>query len=383
MAYTMISADDHIDLGYLPKDLWTERMPKSLRDRAPHVEDRGEKGEYWVCDGETWGEYRGERWFARSVRTRLALDRGGVGEAHRPTTPAKRLADMDRDGVEASLMFPPIIAMQVGDPALRNACVQAYNDWARDFAQAAPNRFYPVAMLSPVDAEAARDEVTRAAKLGFREASFLVNDVTLAMNQRPWDVFWDAAEESGIVIAYHVGGSVQSGTVRATIDGLKPEQRQGVFDMGLSNGATSFFNPFVNMFNFGTLERHAELRFCLAESGIGWIPFVVQEMDYRYRRQFERKKAAEIPLERMPSDIFKRQVWATYQTDFVGLHLIGFFGEGHVLWGSDYPHPDSTWPFSREVIDRDSAHLSPEMKKKVIHDNAAALYGIESPGSSK
>ena len=376
MTYTMISADDHIDLGYLPKELWTERLSQSLRDRAPHVEDRGEKGEYWVCDGETWGEYRGERWFAKPVRTRLALDRGGVGEAHRPTTPAKRLADMDRDGVEASLMFPPIIAMQVGDPMLRNACVQAYNDWAIEFSQAAPKRFYPVAMLSPVDAESARDEVLRAAKLGFREANFLVNDVTLAVNQRPWDVFWAAAEESGIVVSYHVGGSVQSATVRATIDGLKPEQRQGVFDMGLSNGATSFFNPLVNMFNFGTLERHPKLKFCLAESGIGWIPFVVQEMDYRYKRQFERKKATEIPLKSMPSEIFKRQVWATYQTDFVGLHLIEFFGDGHIMWGSDYPHPDSTWPFSREVVDKDSAHLAPEMKKKVVHDNAAALYGI-------
>ena len=376
MEYTMISADDHIDLGYLPKNLWTDRLPNSLKDRAPHVEDRGEKGEYWVCDGETWADYRGERWFARPNRNKLALDRGGVGEPHRPTTPEKRLADMDRDGVEASLMFPPIIAMQVGEAELRNACVQAYNDWAVEFGKSAPKRFYPVAMLSSVDAEAARDEVIRVAKLGFREANFLVNDVTLAMNQKPWDMFWDAAEDAGVVVSYHVGGSTQSGTVRATIDAMKPGQRQGVFDMGLSNGATSFFNPFVNMFTFGTLERHPKLKFCLAESAIGWIPFVVQEMDYRYRRQFERKKAGDIPLKAPPSEVFKRQVWATYQTDLVGLHLIEFFGDGHIMWGSDYPHPDSTWPFSREIIDKDSAHLSPETKQKVIHDNAAALYGL-------
>jgi predicted TIM-barrel fold metal-dependent hydrolase len=376
MPDTMISADDHIDLGYLPKDLWIERLPKSLRERAPHVEDKGEKGEYWVCDGETWGEYRGERWFAKPRRNPLALDRGGVGEAHRPTTPEKRLVDMDRDGVEASLMFPPIIAMQVGEPVLRNACVQAYNDWAVEFRQAAPKRFFPVAMLSPVDPEAAKDEIIRTAKLGFREANFLVNDVTIDMYLKPWDVFWDAAEETGTVVSYHVGGSVQSGTVRATMDALKPGQRQMTFDMGLSNGATSFFNPFVNLFNFGTLERHPKLKFCLAESGTGWIPFVVQEMDYRYRRQFERKKSQDIPLKVMPSEIFKRQVWATYQTDLVGLHLIQFFGDGHIMWGSDYPHPDSTWPFSREIIDKDSAHLSPEMKKKVTRDNAAALYGV-------
>lgn len=76
------------------------------------------------------------------------------------------------------------------------------------------------------------------------------------------------------------------------------------------------------------------------------------------------------------SEIFKRQVWATYQTDLVGLHLIQFFGEGHIMWGSDYPHPDSTWPFSKEIIEKDTGHLPSEMKKKVIHDNAAALYGL-------
>ena len=372
----MISADDHIDLGYLPKELWTERLPNSLKDRAPHVEDRGERGEYWVCDGETWGDYRGERWFARPKRNPLALDRGGVGEPRRPTTPEKRLADMDRDGVEASLMFPPIIAMQVGEPVLRNACVRAYNDWAVEFGQTAPKRFFPVAMLSPVDPQAAKDEVVRVAKLGFREANFLVNDVTIDMYLKPWDVFWDAAEEAGIVVSYHVGGSVQSGTVRATMDALKPDQRQMTFDMGLSNGATSFFNPFVNLFNFGTLERHPKLKFCLAESGTGWIPFVVQEMDYRYRRQFERKKTEDIPLKEMPSEVFKRQVWATYQSDAVGLHLVEFFGDGRMMWGSDYPHPDSTWPFSKETIEKETGHLAPALKKRIIRDNAAALYGL-------
>lgn len=374
--YTMISADDHIDLGYLPRDLWTERMPQSLRERAPRVEDRGEKGEYWVCDGDTWGEHRGERWFARSNRTWLALDRGGVGEPYRSTNTEKRLTDMDRDGVEASLLFPPIIAMQVGDAELRNATVRAYNDWAYDFGKSAPKRFHPVAMLSTVDAQSAADEVTRVAKMGFKEANFLVNDVTLEMSLKSWDVFWDAAEAAGIVVSYHAGGSVQTGTVRRIIDSTKPGEHEGVFDMGLTNGATSFFNPFVNMINFGTLERHPKLKFCLAESAIGWIPFVVQEMDYRYRRQFERRKTTELPLKNLPSEIFKRQVWATFQTDLVGLHLTHFFGDGHIMWGSDYPHPDSTWPYSQDIVTKDSNHLPKDVKKKIYYDNAKALYGL-------
>jgi predicted TIM-barrel fold metal-dependent hydrolase len=99
-------------------------------------------------------------------------------------------------------------------------------------------------------------------------------------------------------------------------------------------------------------------------------------MDYRYKRQFERRKAAEIPLKNMPSEIFKRQVWATFQTDFVGLHLTEFFGDGHVMWGSDYPHPDSTWPFSQDIVGKDSAHLPTDVKQKVYFENAKTLYGL-------
>lgn len=379
MDYRMISADDHIDLGYLPQDLWTDGLPKSLRDRAPHVEDKGDEGEFWFCDGENWGDYRGARWFANPKRaTRLALDRGGVGEPGRPTNAKKRQADMDRDGVEASVMFPPILPMQVNDPELRNACIRAYNEWASAFRQQAPDRFLPMAMLSPLDPVAAAEEVRRIRKMGLQQANFLVNDVTMDMYLEPWDIFWDTAEETDCIVSYHVGGSPHLGSFqnRVSRQDTPPGQRKMTFGMGLGNGAQSFFEPFVYLFTFGTLERHPRLRFVCGESATGWIPFVVQEMDYRYKRLFETKSAAEVPLRELPSDVFKRQVWATYQTDYVGLHLVDFFGDGHMMWASDYPHPDSTWPFSRQVIERETGHLTPEVKKKVLHDNAAALYGL-------
>jgi uncharacterized protein len=134
--------------------------------------------------------------------------------------------------------------------------------------------------------------------------------------------------------------------------------------------------PFVNLFTLGTLDRHPNLKFVLGESGTGWIPFVVQEMDYRYYRALETRT---LDLHAPPSEVFKRQVWATYQSDAVGLHLVDFFGDGHMMWASDYPHPDSTWPHSQETVARETAHLSPEAKRKILHDNAAALYGIGVP----
>jgi predicted TIM-barrel fold metal-dependent hydrolase len=370
--YLKHSADDHIDLGYLPQDLWQARVPATLKERAPRVEER-EGNEVWVCDGEVWGDYRGERWFARPRRP-TALDRGGVAEPHRPTTPAKRLADMDRDRVEASVMFPPIFAMQVDEPELRNATVRAYNDWAADFAIAAPGRFLPVAKLSPVDPIAATEELVRAAGLGFKQVNFLVNDVTAAMHLKAWDPFWDTAEETGVIISYHVGGSLQGATIRGMRERMSNADRRPSFDMGLGNGATAFFEPFVNLFTFGTLERHPNLKFVLGESGTGWIPFVVQEMDYRFNRALEARESLE--LQELPSEVFKRQVWATYQADFVGLHLLPFFGDGHVMWASDYPHPDSTWPYSQDVVERETAHLPAKDTRKIVRDNAAALYAL-------
>jgi predicted TIM-barrel fold metal-dependent hydrolase len=324
-----------------------------------------------------WGEYRSERWFSRPNRNQIALDRAGVGEEGRPVTPEKRLADMDRDGVEASLMFPPIIAMQVGDSVLRNAVISAYNDWAAEFRKAAPERFLPIAMLSPVDAEAAAAEVYRVARMGFRQANFLVNDVTQDMYLEPWDCFWRAAEETGTIVSYHVGGSVATNTVRARMAKLAESgSRPMAFDMGLGNGGNAFFEPFVNLFTFGTLERHPGLRFVCGESGTGWIPYVVQEMDYRFNRLLESRRRDQLPIQELPSDVFKRQVWATYQSDLVGLHLVEFFGDGHMMWASDYPHPDSTWPWSQAVIAKETLHLTPETRKKIVRDNAAALYGL-------
>ena len=375
MDYLKISADDHIDLGYLPHGTWVDRVPSSLKERVPHIERR-EKGEFWVCEGQVWREYRNAEWFARPGRNPLALDRGGVGEEGRPVTPSKRIEDMDRDGVEFSVMFPPIVSLQVSDLELQTAIIQGYNDWAAEFASSAPNRFTAVALLSPDNPQYAANELQRIAKEGrLKQVGFLVNDVTTDMYLEDWDPFWDAAEESGLIVSYHVGGSIQNDSVRAMQSSMQDKgTRAHEFGMGLGNGGTAWFNAFVGLFNLGILERHPNLRFVLAESGTGWIPFVVQEMDFRYTRLFENK--IDVSLKELPSDVFKRQVWATYQADLVGLNLVDFFGKGHMMWASDYPHHDSTWPFSQEVVEKETAHLEPAVARAILRDNAAMLYEV-------
>jgi predicted TIM-barrel fold metal-dependent hydrolase len=369
MAQMMISADDHLDLGYLPRDLWLERLPKSLREKAPRVEDRGDDGDLWICDDQVWGDWRLGRWSARKKRPITALDRGGIVDMSRPTTPNLRLEDMDRDGIEASVMFPPIFGLTFTDRKLKLGCVTAYNDWAAEFASTDPKRLIPVAQMFPDDAEASTAELLRIAKLGLRQVSFLVGTVKHEMYMEPaWDAFWAAAEETGTVVSYHVGGGVRGS--------FPSDARKPVFGMGIGHGGTTFMEPFAGLFIYRVLERHPGLRFVLAESGTGWIPYVVQEMDHYYHAAIELGVPDGGPLKELPSETFRRQVWATYQEDLVGLHLIEFFGEGHMMWASDYPHPDSTWPFSQETVAKETAHLPPDLRTQIVHGNAKAFYNL-------
>ncbi|HMH76404.1 MAG TPA: hypothetical protein VK547_07245, partial [Candidatus Udaeobacter sp.] len=135
MNYRIISADDHIDMQWLPRDLWQKRVPQAWRERAPRVVET-DAGPYWVCGDERWDPWGGRKGVAGSMGgRRLALEKGGVLEPGvlRPTTTALRLADMDRDGVDATVMYGPIVPLLIKDPALRQVCYHAYNEWLAEF----------------------------------------------------------------------------------------------------------------------------------------------------------------------------------------------------------------------------------------------------------
>src|SRR6266566_8558512 len=167
MANDLISCDDHMDLGQLPADLWEKRLPASLRDRAPRIEERDGQA-VWICDGRVWGSWVGKpsaNGAARAVKPLYnAFDRGGIYDqsARRPAVAELRLADMDRDGVGSQVIFGPIFQISTDDPVLRTACYHVYNDWLLDFCAAAPDRLIGVPML-PETPEAAVAELSQLA----------------------------------------------------------------------------------------------------------------------------------------------------------------------------------------------------------------------------
>jgi predicted TIM-barrel fold metal-dependent hydrolase len=378
VADMLISCDDHMDLSQLPADLWEARLPQALRERAPRVEERDGQA-VWVCDGKVWGRWDGkppETGSARPVKSIYnAFDRAGIHDqsARRPAVPELRLADMDRNHIAAQVIFGPIFQISTEDPVLRVACYRVYNDWLLDFCKTAPDRLIGVPML-PETPDAAVAELSRlAAKGGVRQVNLMIAQITPKLDDPAWEPLWNRLEETGIILSWHI-----------TVFGIPPGSRAAgkpasVFE-NTKGFMANFLEPFVDLFAWGILERHPKLKMVMAEAGTGWLPWLVQELDYRHWRLWEAKDfwadKGGIALETKPSELFKRQIWATFQEDYVAMSLIPFFGDGHLLWAADYPHPDSVWPNSQAAIERQMKDLSPAMRRKLTHDNAAALYGL-------
>ena len=378
MSDKLISCDDHMDLSQLPADLWATRLPSALRDRAPHVEERDGQA-VWICDGKMWGRWDGKPPASGNARPVKPLynsfDRAGIHDqsARRPAHSELRLADMDRDGVQAQIIFGPIFQISTEDPALREACYSVYNDWLMEFCQAAPDRLIGVPMLPETPSGALKELQRLVAKGGVRQVTLMIANVTPKLDDQAWELLWQALEDSGVILSWHI-----------TVFGPDPNSRANgkaasVFE-NTKFFMANFLEPFVDLFAWGILERHPRLKMVMAEAGTGWLPWLMQELDYRHWRLWEAKEfwadKGGKELETKPSELFRRQIWATFQEDYVTMALIPFFGDGHLLWASDYPHPDGVWPNSQAAVERQMSHLSPEMRRRLTHDNAAALYGL-------
>jgi len=198
-----------MDLSQLPADLWTTRLPASLLDRAPHVEERDGQA-VWVCDGKVWGRWDGKPPATGSARPIKALynafDRAGIHDpsARRPAVAELRLADMDRDGVAAQVIFGPIFQISTDDPVLRTACYRVYNDWLLDFCKAAPDRLIGLPML-PETPEGAPAELERVrAEGGVRQVNLMIANINPKLDDAAWEPLWQALEDSGIILSWHI-----------------------------------------------------------------------------------------------------------------------------------------------------------------------------------
>jgi uncharacterized protein len=376
MNYEMISGDSHIDLSWLPADLFVANAQAKLRERAPRVVGGEEK--HWVADGVNLGAVAGIGFRAQrpqavnSKRVTRILSTNFYEDAangmYHPTNAALRLKDQELDGIQAEVLYGILgVGVRLKDPDLVTAIYRIYNDWVADFCKTNPARFAGLACLPNHNPHAAATELQRAAKLGLRGADFAVETAARPIYHRDWDLLWATAAECRMPISFHsLGFSPRQPDPAEAADYDLPFRavRATMFQLdGAEFLASIVFS--------GACDRFPEFRFVLGECGISWIPYVLDRMDHVYEDRYH-----QLGLSLKPSEFWRRQGYTTYQKEDVASFAVPLAGEDNVIWGSDYPHPDCVWPDSKLVTEKNLGPLGDRIRRKVTCENAGRLYGF-------
>jgi predicted TIM-barrel fold metal-dependent hydrolase len=379
----VIDVDTHITE---PGDLWTSRLPQRFQDKAPRIVQHPQLGmETWqVGDGAAFlpvGFTAVAGWpepFPSAPKS--------MAEVPAAAYDAKaRLAYMDRVGIWAMALYPNVggfgsqAFLKLGDPELMLACVQAYNDFLIDWISPDPRRFIPVMATPFWDVDASVKEIERCARRGHKAVLFTGEPQSHGMPilaNPHWEPLWSAAQACDLPISFHIGtGNFD--------DGFTPERFQAM-GAGCMNGyaAISLFlengKQLTDLLFSGVLPKHPDLKFVSVESGIGFIPFILEAADYTFEYGRVRQQQPEFALR--PSEYFHRQVYGCYIfEEQAPRELLDTIGVDNVMFETDYPHPVCLYGNVREKIDAALGDSAPEVRHKVLWENAAKLYKIEKP----
>ena len=285
--------------------------------------------------------------------------------------PRLRVVDMDGEGIDVAVLYPSIGLnfWAIGDAAAAVSLARAYNDWLADYCSTAPDRLYGAAMLPMQDPEAATLELRRAREeLGFPAAFLRPNPCRGRTIAHPgYEVVWEAAEQLDVTIGIHEGSSNTIATLGADRKPFNPLVLHAV------SHAFEQMLACAQLIITGVMERHPELRFAFLEAGGAWAPYWTWRLDEQVHGfgGF----CPDMPL--MPSEYFARQCWVSFEIDEPTLPaLVPYVGEDRIVWGSDYPHHDSTFPGAVKALRDTIAPLDRVVQQKILGDNARALYRL-------
>ena len=381
----LIDTDSHLTE---PHDLWTRRAPASLRDRVPRVVEKDGRG-HWVVEGDL---VLGTASPASVVKEDGAKARGieffdwEIDDVHRASWDMRaRLAVLDRFGIRAQVLYPNVGGFgsqnftKVADTELRRLCATLYNDAMAEIQAESGGRILPMALVPWWRIEDCAAEVARAKSLGLRGIVMCSDPDSIGLpdlGDERWTPFWEACQDLEMPVNFHIGASETAFNMfgRAAWPSMGMRRR-------LALGSASLFleNARVigNLLFSGVLERFPRVKVVSVESGIGWIPFVLEALDYEWA---ETDSQGERALRMPPSEYFKRQVYGCFWFERIGPQkLVDEVGADNLLFETDFPHPTCLYPDVRERIAEATAGWSDATRRKVLRDNAAKLYRVELP----
>ncbi len=371
----IISADSHAE----EPEYLHDRLPAEYWSRRPHTEELNGL-EYFIIDGER--PFRSQPPNPMTEEDKRREFRGGEDtgggflRSEGGVDIPSRLKDMEEDGVSGEVIYPQGTMKMFSSPSpgFQLALAKVYNDFYIETFGEHQDVFIPSAMVPMVDVEAAAGEAGRVGKLGFRSISVPVSNKSLPYNKPEYDPVWATIAEMGVPLSFHVftSSDVKEDDKRPLKERIEARDR-GDDLSGMVLGMAEAMSPLSLLISAGVLDTHPDLKLVLVECGIGWLAWALYAMDDVFKRRHMWQSPS---LEMAPSEYFRRQGYITFGDDPVGLFNRHFTGVDCLMWGSDYPHDEGTWPHSKEVIEETFKDLTAEEKRKIVGENAAALYGF-------
>ena len=362
--YRVISSDNHV---VEPVDLWTSRAESKFKDRVPHVESL-EYGDWWVCEGRkvtdlaNAGAQAGVRFeepetLSNEARIEEVRPGGYIPEEH--------VKDMDIDGIDVSIIYPTagLFLFSVPDGDLLTEVFRIYNDWLAEFCKPFPDRLKGISMINVDDVKSGVKELERCARMGLVGGMITVYPPEgRGYEGSEYEPLWAAAQDLEMPLGLHiVTNRIGPGTKPSFMINADHWVRMSLSDMIFS----------------GVFERYPKLQVGSVEMELSWVPHFLDRMDYQYTQRADSIQAGyRFKGDVLPSDYFHNNVFLGFQEDALGIKMRDIIGVDQLQWGADYPHSESTFPRSREIIEEILADCTEEEKAKIVGGNAARVYNL-------
>jgi predicted TIM-barrel fold metal-dependent hydrolase len=365
----IISSDSHI---FEPPDLWVTRVDSKFRDRAPKLVNLGEGGDWWVCEGKPMIPASGASQVGRRFTEPEKLTRvDSIKNVPRGAfIPEEHVKDMQIDGVYASVLYPTVglgLYTFIADSELLNALFPAYNDWMAEFCKPFPRQLKGVAMINLDDIALGVKEMERCAKIGLAGAMISVYPVQDRPYDSPdYDPVWAAAQDLGLPLSQELSDSRDSkgggGASPAFFVNIEHWVRMSLAQMIFS----------------GVFERFPKLQVGSVEMEASWSIHFLDRIDDMYKNRihdvFKDGYWSKSSKKVLPSEYFHRNIFVSFQEDAAAIRERQYIGVDNLVWGSDYPHPESTFPRTRQILADILKECTAEERAKIIGGNAARLY---------
>jgi predicted TIM-barrel fold metal-dependent hydrolase len=378
----IIDVDSHLTE---PPGLWLDHAPASLKDRVPRIVEREDGRPQWSVDGKPFGPIGNT--LVGPDETKITGERSSTNyrlfeELHKGAYDMEaRLGWLDERGIHAQVLFPNIsgfgairFATEIEDVDLRTACVTIYNDAAATIQRESSGRLMPLALVPWWDIDQTVAELRRIrSDLGLKGITMSDAPHKLGLptlDSPEWAPFWSECEDLDLAIAFHIG----SGSMGVNAWGQGGGEAQATMTIN------SFFNNtwlITNLVYSGVLLRHPRLKIFSAETGIGWIPFLLEAMDYQWQENLRPEVRRDVWKGQKPTELFHRSVYVSFWFEEFGPTFgIDRIGEDNVMFETDFPHGTTLMPEMSEQVASTLANLTPEVRRKVLHDNAARLFDL-------